>query len=93
MKETMNKGKGSKLFFWRDSAGNEVDCILEDGSAIKAIEIKSAKTSSSSFFKGLEYWKNVTGNSNNYLVYGGDLSYLSNGVQILSWSNIRSLVV
>lgn len=44
LKAQHNAGLRPNLHFYRDSAGNEVDLLLEDGNAIELVEIKSALT-------------------------------------------------
>lgn len=39
LKHLYNRGKRSNLFFFRDSNGNEVDLISEQGRTLAAIEI------------------------------------------------------
>ena len=45
IKSRFNQGERPDLFFWRDSNGNEVDVIAEQGGKLMPIEIKSGKTS------------------------------------------------
>jgi len=68
-------GQDHDCFFWRDSAGHEVDIIIDLGSTLVPIEIKSGATISKDFFKGLNYWQNLTGTkvkSRAALIYGGN---------------------
>ncbi|MBX3734825.1 MAG: DUF4143 domain-containing protein [Verrucomicrobiae bacterium] len=53
-KARFNRGFPEGLFFWRDSAGHEVDVIREDGDQLDAIEVKSGTTLNADFFQGLE---------------------------------------
>lgn len=70
-KNSINNTAKSKFYFWRDSLQNEVDVIIETGLKYDAIEIKSGKTINQSFFKGLDYFKNLNNNTNLHLIYGG----------------------
>jgi len=71
-KNNINNTTKSKLYFWRDKSQNEVDLIVETGSSLDAIEIKSGKTINQSHFKGLDYFKNLTTDTKLHLIYGGD---------------------
>ena len=74
-KNAINGNIKQNLFFWRDSSQNEVDVIIETGSKIEAIEIKSGKTINNSFFKGLDYFSKQKLNKEKIglnLVYGGN---------------------
>lgn len=75
LKHLYNRGKRSNLFFYRDSNGNEVDLISEQGRTLAAIEIKAGTTINPDFFKGLRQFKKVAGESHTVvagLVYGGE---------------------
>lgn len=71
-KNSINNATKSKIYFWRDKSQNEVDLIIETGSRLDAIEIKSGKTINQSFFKGLDYFKNLKSDTYLHLVYGGN---------------------
>ena len=53
LKYRYNRGKRSNLYFWRDAKGNEVDLLIENGSEVTPVEIKSGATVNRDFFKGL----------------------------------------
>jgi len=74
IKTRFNAGKDANLFFYRDSEKKEVDIIYKHGAQLSPIEIKSSKTFSSDFLKGIEYFKWLTGNrcEKSYCVYAGD---------------------
>ncbi|HRY99279.1 MAG TPA: ATP-binding protein [Bacteroidales bacterium] len=81
----LNHNTMGHLYFWRDSNGNEVDCITEIGASVRAIEIKAGSTVHPDFFKPLLWFRQLSGISDAYLVYGGDESYHRSGVELLSW--------
>ena len=54
LKRRLNEGKESNLYFYRDSNQNEVDILVDHGSSLDAIEVKSAMTFSPSFEKALK---------------------------------------
>jgi hypothetical protein len=86
MKSFWNNGDYRNLYFYRDSAGHELDLVFEDANKVNIIEIKSAKTTTKDFFKGLEKYKNNYPEKTNnlFLVYGGDKEEVKYGVQVLS---------
>jgi uncharacterized protein len=93
MKNSYNKFRQPRLYFWRDNTGNEIDCIFPSGDTEKVIEIKSGSTISADFFKGLNYYSKLSGlpPENFYLVYGGkDKQTRSNG-NVLGWSNLSDI--
>lgn len=83
-------GKQPGMYYFRDSNDNEIDLLLDYGSRMIPIEIKSSQTISSDFFKGLEYWRKLTGltDSSAALIYGGDSSTSFKGTTILPWHNL-----
>lgn len=73
LKNCLNKGVEPSMYFYRDSNQNEVDLILKSGQILLPIEIKSSKTYTPSFIKGLQYFKNLVQErcDTGYLVYAG----------------------
>jgi hypothetical protein len=75
------------LFFWRDSAGHEVDLLVEWGKELIPIEVKSSLTIASDFFDGLNYWRGLRKDSAGpaALVYGGDRLFRQSDACVLPW--------
>lgn len=67
-KNRFNQGKEAGMYFFRDSAGNEVDLILEKNETIFAIEIKATHKPDSSHFSGLKYWQKNTRLNNGFVI-------------------------
>lgn len=93
LKSRMNKGERPSLFFWRDSNGNEVDVIEEQGGKLRPIEIKSGKTLSIESTAGLKKWLKLAQEKGTSptLIYGGDDSYQSGNIQIAGWQKSGDL--
>lgn len=93
MKGFLNQGKRPSLYFWRDSAGNEIDCLIDTGSEIKCVEIKSGTTISSDFFKGLKYYRKLNPKAAPFLIYGGVANSIRSNATIFGWRNaVESLL-
>ena len=92
-KQRLNAGKPRDLYFWRDSAGNEVDVLIESAQGLQAIEIKSGSTFASDWSRGLKQWNKVAGEESLQpsLVYGGTQSYAREGVQVWGWQDIGKI--
>ena len=75
--------------FWRDTTGHEVDCIIEHGSNLIPVEIKSGSTINRDYFNGLNYWLNLAKKIDNpaAIIYGGETTTVRNGIHIYSWWN------
>ena len=90
IKHRLNRGQHSPIYFFRDSNGNEVDVIIKQGNLLIPIEIKSSKTFSKSFTKGLQYFQKLIGNrcGQASIVYGGDETSKVADQQLVSYKNI-----
>jgi predicted AAA+ superfamily ATPase len=81
-----HRGVSGGMYFWRNSTGNEIDLLIEDGQRITPIELKSGMTVQPGFFKGLEYWQKLSGQQEGTVIYGGDMQQLrSNGMRVIPW--------
>ena len=82
-------------FFWQDSQGKEIDCLLVEGEKIIPVEIKSGKTISLSFFDNLKYWRHLTleTEAQSYVVYGGEQSMQSNQGTFISWRDLDRIPI
>lgn len=84
----VHRGLEPDLHFWRDSAGHEIDVLLEAGpDELIPIEIKSGETVTRDFFKGLALWREMTEDDEApaALVYGGESSFRRDGVTVYGW--------
>lgn len=88
IKECFSMGTEPPLYYWRDSAGHEIDIVIGNGEKLYPIEIKSGATIASAMFNGLKWWQDLTGSESGALVYGGEDSYTRHGVKVLPWFNI-----
>jgi hypothetical protein len=92
LKNRFNQGKPDNLYFFRDNTGNEVDVVLDQGTELTALEIKSAQTINTSFFKGITYFSKLSGKvGRSILVYGGGDRRIQNNVQIVGWEGVAEL--
>ncbi|MGC4232620.1 MAG: ATP-binding protein [Niabella sp.] len=92
-KNNFNKGIQEGLYYFRDSAGNEIDLIYEKEGQPVAIEIKAAKKTTSSMLNGIRYWqKNNPLNTQSMLIYGGSKTSIQDEkLSILSWKEIADI--
>ncbi len=95
VKQRFNAGLLPNIYFWRDKSGNEIDCILDEGTKLVPIEIKSGETLSSDFFANLVKWNLLSGNdpSNSYVIYGGGEKQIRSQGTALGWLQLGSLPV
>lgn len=94
IKNRFNKGLPSNLFFWRDNTGNEVDVIIDRAGELTPVEIKSGKTITKDYLKGLRKWlsfSKANDNQHAYVVYAGNSSQTRDNIKILSWETLDNL--
>ncbi|MGB5097939.1 MAG: ATP-binding protein [Porticoccaceae bacterium] len=91
LKARYNAGETSNLYFWRDRSGNEVDLLIDHGTHLSALEIKSGQTINQDYFKGLEFWQKLAGDTAGkvWLVYGGDSRQIRSDITVLPWHEIN----
>ncbi len=89
LKTRTNQGKMPNLYFFRDSSGNEVDLLFQQGRTLTAIEIKSSSTYNPALLKGLKKIASLTAQiSHAYLVYSGDTFEFSDGITALKYDRV-----
>ena len=90
LKRRLNQGKEDNLYFYRDSNQNEVDILVDHGTSLDAIEVKSAMTFSPSFEKTLkkvDTWLN-TPIDHRMVVYAGTLEDEKSDIHLLNYLHL-----
>ncbi len=89
-KSLRNRGMSQNLYFWRDSAGHEIDCLIDDGNRLVPVEIKSGKTISEDYFKELRFWSRITSISSDQMVviYAGEHDQKRKEGNVVSWRSL-----
>ena len=90
LKARYNAGEPSNLYFWRDRSGHEVDLLIDHGTHLSPLEIKSGQTINRDYFKGLDFWRKLAAQTagQTWLVYGGDTRQTRSDVTVLPWNAI-----
>ncbi len=93
IKHNFNRGEVRPPYFWQDSRGKEIDCLLVDDEKIVPIEIKSCKTISNSYFDNIEYWRQLTTapKEQGYVVFGGNQSLQTSTGSFVSWRELKRI--
>ena len=86
-KRSLHRGLEPDLYFWRDSNGREVDLLLERGSHLHPVEIKSGETVPADAFRGLNNWLRLTEDPAGpaTLVHAGDRARIVRNIDVLPW--------
>lgn len=90
LKKRADAGKEADLYFWRDSAGHEIDMVVEEGERLIPVEIKSGETFSTDFLKGIHYWRKISDKPKTpaAVIYGGDTSFVHKETAVRSWFEV-----
>lgn len=87
VKGRWNRGLRENIYFWRDNTGHEIDVIVEQGDQLIPVEIKSGRTVSRDFFKGLAYWSELAGElgKSGFVVTGGENDQKRREAHVMGW--------
>ena len=87
LKSRFNAGLRSNLYFWRDHVGHEIDCLMENGRTLTAVEIKSGLTLADDHFEGLDYFRKLAGKKCPAcrLIYAGSESQTRRDSHVVDW--------
>lgn len=88
-KNMFNRGGLESMHFLRDSAGNEIDLILEKDGEPLAIEIKSSATEANRIPRSLLYWQKHFPDKTGLLIHGGSSSHeFSTAMGSIGWKEV-----
>jgi len=92
-KQFYNLDKRPHIYFWRDSQGHEIDCLIDQALQAVPIEIKASKTISMHYFDHLNYWKDLTKSSTDrFVIYSSDGNQNCLGAKVISWKSSGNLI-
>ncbi|PCI38982.1 MAG: AAA family ATPase [Thiotrichales bacterium] len=93
IKNCFNNVQEKNTYFFRDHVGNEVDLILDYGTELVSVEIKSSQTINSSAFQGLGFYKKLakTQNTKQLLIYAGNEKRQQNGAFVFPYTQLNAV--
>jgi predicted AAA+ superfamily ATPase len=93
LKRRFNQALDANIYFWRDRAGNEIDVLIDTGTSLTPVEIKSGKTAIPDFFEMFRKWKNISGSAfeKGRLVYGGTVYQDRPDCTVIPWDRIDDM--
>ena len=82
-----NHRRTPPLFFWRDQTGHEVDLVVEEGTTLYPVEVKSGATVAGDMLGALAWWSAMAGTEGGEatLVHGGLEAFTRSGVAVRPW--------
>ncbi len=87
IKNRFNRNESNNLYFWRDNTGKEIDIVIDEGTRLYPVEIKSGKTITPDYFKGISFWNKLTGTEGGSIIYAGNEPQKRSGaIDILPWN-------
>jgi len=89
-----NYGQEPSIYFWRDSHGHELDCLIDYGITFIPIEIKASKTLTAAAFDGIKYWCNLANvdPSTGYVIYAGTETHKSVSGTTIGWQHTDDII-
>jgi predicted AAA+ superfamily ATPase len=93
IKQRFNAGQPADLYFWRDSAGHEIDVVFETPAGLQAVEIKSGATYAADWLDGLAKWRKFAGETPTVkplLIYGGEESHEREACFLTAWRDVAA---
>jgi hypothetical protein len=93
IKQRFHAGLRSNAYFGRDNTGHEIDMLMAEATAFRAVEIKSGETLAADFFKGIDFFRKISGLSPDqcFLVYGGVKDYARESGQVVGWKHMTRI--
>lgn len=94
IKRAWNQGERRRPYFWRDSRGHEIDCLLTGGTKVTPVEIKAGKTMVDDYFKDIAYWRRLLNDEDaghGYVVYGGEMSLQTSNGRFIAWKQLDQI--
>jgi predicted AAA+ superfamily ATPase len=90
LKQRFNCGQKNNCYYWRDQAGNEIDCIVDYKELLYPLEIKAGKTINTKAVKYFTVWEKIVGAkaAKPTIIYAGTDKQLRTNLDILSWLDI-----
>lgn len=89
----LNSLSSSKLYYFRDSHGSEVDLLIDKGSELLPVEIKASATFNNEYLKNIKYFNELSNSSLGYLIYSGEKKTNVKGFKILNYTNISDQLI
>lgn len=93
IKARVNAGIEPRVFYFRDKQQNEIDIIIQTGTGLDAIEVKSSQTFHPHFLKTVKKFNDIASKKlvRGYVVYCGEHQQMIDDIQVLNYHNILQI--
>ncbi len=95
IKSITHTGKKPAVYYWRESNGVEIDCIVEkESGSLMAVEIKGGETYNNEFIKNLKKFPDaaIKKDIEKILIYTGERSFNIKDIKIVSFNDFTPLL-
>lgn len=92
LKMYANSGQTAPVYFWRDQHGHEIDLVVDHGTNLELVEIKSGMTFNKDYFKQINWLNKLQDRQDGLCVYGGDKEINLGRQKVISWKALGSSV-
>jgi predicted AAA+ superfamily ATPase len=94
MKQNHHHYLHREFWFWRDTAGNEVDVVMHGRQGLHAIELKASQTVTSELFKGLVQFENSfpSVRVQKTLIHGGATNQQRSQATVVGWRSVADVL-
>ncbi len=93
VKYYLHRAATPTLHFYRDRQGLEVDLLVDRGSDLVAVEVKSGRTAAPDVFSAHERFRAVSGRGRrqqHVVIYGGEASQKRSRGDLISWQDVAA---
>jgi predicted AAA+ superfamily ATPase len=93
IKNRYNAAQEPSMGFFRDSAGHEIDFVIDDGANTRLLEVKASSTFNSEFLKNIRFYRKQQSArvSKSTVIYTGLETFSVNDICVLPISEIHTL--
>jgi uncharacterized protein len=82
------------IYYWRESNGIEIDCIIEKANnEIIVLEIKGGETFNKDYLKNLRYFPGSKQAIQKMVIYAGDQNTSIQDIQLISWNKFPEFLI
>lgn len=91
IKQFHHSGKRPPVYYWRESNGIEIDCIIEKNDLeITAVEIKAGQTFNKDYLKNFKKLPESDINIEKKIIYTGSENTEVSGISLMNWREVES---
>ena len=89
VKRAYAQGRPADVWFWQETATNEVDLVIEGDGRVRAVEVKSGATFDRKWFSSMKVFTELAGidERDKAIVYGGEADLETTRGDVISWRN------